>query len=76
MVLISAYFGINHIRNRQVILKIFAGILFGLFVYIIDNIAKSFGSANLISVFSATWLINLIFISLGILLLYRKEKLN
>ena len=76
MVLISAYFGINHIRNRQVILKIFAGILFGLFVYIIDNIAKSLGSANLISVFSATWLINLIFISLGILLLYRKEKLN
>ena len=76
MVLISAYFGINNIRNRKVILKIFAGILFGLFVYIIDNIAKSLGSANLISIFSATWLINLIFISLGILLLYRKEKLN
>ncbi len=76
MVLISAYFGINHIRNRQVILKIFLGILFGLFIYIIDNIAKSLGSANLISVFSATWLINLIFIALGILLLYRKEKLS
>lgn len=76
MVLISAYFGINHIRNRKVILRIFVGILFGLFVYIVDNIAKSFGSSNLISIFSATWLVNLIFIFLGVLLLYRKEKLN
>ncbi len=75
MVLIAAYFGINNIRNRKVILKIFIGILYGLLIYIVDNIARSLGSANLISVFSSTWLINLIFIAIGILLIYRKERL-
>jgi len=74
MILISAYFGINHIRNRMVILKLFVGILCGLLIYIIDNITKSFGSANMISTFSAIWLINLIFIAIGILLIYYKEK--
>lgn len=75
MTLISCYFGINHVRNNKSIFMMFLGIIFGLIIYITSGIINALGSSSLIPVFASTWTISIICISIGILLIYRKEKI-
>lgn len=75
MVLISCYFGLNHIRNHNSALMIFSGIAFGLLLYVTSNVVNSFGASGLISVFASTWIISLVCLAIGVLLIYQKEKL-
>ncbi len=74
MTLIACYFGITHTRNNNSILMMFFGITFGLILYITSGIINSLGSSGLIPVFSSTWTISIICLSVGVLLIYRKEK--
>ncbi len=75
MTMISCYFGLNHIRNRNTILLIFIGIIAGLILYIIATIINALGSSGLISIFASTWVIAIIFLAIGTLLIYHKENL-
>ena len=74
MIFFATYFGICGSRNRKSQIKVFIGIIFGLMVFITSSIAFSLGSSGLISTFEATWLISFVYISIGILLVYRKEN--
>ncbi len=74
MTLIACYFGINHIRNQKSIIMIVIGIVTGVAFYIASTILNSIGSSGLISVFASTWSVSLICVSIGILLIYSKEK--
>jgi lipopolysaccharide export system permease protein len=74
MTLIACYFGINHTRNNNAILMMFLGITLGLILYITSGIINSLGSSGLIPVFASTWIITVICLSIGVLLIYRKEK--
>lgn len=74
MTLIACYFGINHTRNNKSVLMMFLGIAFGLILYITSGIINALGSSGLIPIFSATWTIAIIFLAIGTLLIYRKEK--
>ena len=73
--LIACYFGLNHIRNQNVAIMTFFGIIVGLIFYIISSILLAFGSSELIPVFASTWLTVLICFSIGTLLIYQKENL-
>lgn len=73
--LIACFFGLNHIRNQNVALMTFFGIIVGLIFYIVSSILIAFGSSGLIPVFASTWLIVLICFSIGTLLIYQKENL-
>lgn len=73
MTLIACFFGLNHIRNNNSIFMIFLGISLGLIIYITSGIINTLGSSGLISVFASTWVISLIFLAVGILLIYHKE---
>ena len=73
--LIACFFGLNHIRNQNVAIMTFLGIIVGLIFYIISSILLAFGSSELIPVFASTWLIVLICFSIGTLLIYQKENL-
>ena len=73
--LIACYFGLNHIRNQNVAIMTFLGIIVGLIFYIVSSILIAFGSSQLIPIFAATWLIVLICFSIGTLLIYQKENL-
>jgi lipopolysaccharide export system permease protein len=75
MTLIACYFGLNHIRSQNAILMIFSGIALGLIFYITSSILNALGSSGLIPIFASTWIIAIICISIGTLLLYRKENL-
>jgi lipopolysaccharide export system permease protein len=75
MVLIACYFGLNHVRNRNSILKIFIGIITGLLFYITASIISALGSSGLIPIFASTWVIAIICMAIGVLLIYRKENL-
>ena len=74
MIFFATYFGICSVRNRKAQIRVFVGIIFGLIVFIASSISFSLGSSGLISVFESTWLISLIYISISILLIYRKEN--
>lgn len=74
MTLIACYFGLNHIRNRGAILMIFLGTIFGLVLYIVSSIINALGSSGLIPIFASTWVVTLVFLAIGILLIYRKEN--
>jgi len=75
MTLIACFFGLNHIRNNNTTIKIFLGIITGLGFYIISSIMNSFGSSGLIPVFASTWFIVVMTISVGVLLIYKKENI-
>lgn len=75
MTFIACYFGLNHIRNQNAILMIFIGIGAGLIFYISSSIMVALGSSGLIPVFAATWMIAIICLSIGTLLIYRKENI-
>ncbi len=75
MVLLACFFGLNHVRNNNAILMIFLGIIAGLLLYITSSVIMTFGSSGIISIFASTWVIALICLSLGILLIYKKENL-
>ena len=75
MTLIACYFGLNHIRSQNAILMIFSGIALGLIFYITSSILNALGSSGLIPIFASTWIIAIICLSIGTLLLYRKENL-
>jgi lipopolysaccharide export system permease protein len=74
MTLIACYFGINHTRNNNAIFRLFLGITIGLILYITSGIINTLGASGLIPVFASTWTIAIICLSIGILLIYRKEK--
>ncbi len=74
MTLIACYFGINHTRNNNAIFMLFLGITFGLILYITAGIINTLGASGLIPVFASTWTIAIICLSIGVLLIYRKEK--
>lgn len=74
MSLIACYFGLAHFRSRKNVLIIFIGIITGLMFYIITSITNALGSSGLIPIFASTWLISLICLSIGTLLIYRKEN--
>ncbi len=74
MILISAFFGIGHSRSAKSFLMLLFGIAIGLLIYIIDGVFNSFASAKMISVFFAVWGGLAIYLSIGILLLFYKEK--
>ena len=76
MIMFAGFFGISSHRNIYAQIKIFIGIIFGLLVFLASSIILKFGSAGLISIFEATWLVGVIDISLGLLLIYRKENIN
>lgn len=76
MVMFACFFGISNHRNIYSQIKIFLGIIFGLFVFLLSSIILNLGAAGLISIFEATWLVGVIYVSLGLLLIYRKEKIN
>lgn len=73
--LIACFFGLNHIRNQNLAIMTFLGVIVGLIFYIISSIMIAFGSSGLIPVFASTWLIVLICFAIGILLIYQKESL-
>lgn len=73
--LIACFFGLNHIRNQNVAIMTFFGIIVGLVFYIISSILIAFGSSGLIPIFASTWLIVLICFAIGTLLIYQKENL-
>ncbi|MBU6339620.1 MAG: LptF/LptG family permease [Rickettsiales bacterium] len=75
MIMIACFFGINHIRNNNSILMIFLGIISGLLLYIISSILNALGSSNLVPIFASTWIITIICLSIGILLIYKKENI-
>ena len=74
MVFFACYFGIVNIRNRRGRVMVFIGIIFGLMVYITSSISITLGASGIISIFEATWLVSLFYVSIGILLFYRKEN--
>lgn len=74
MTFIACYFGLNHIRNQNAILMIFIGIGSGLIFYISSSIMVALGSSGLIPIFASTWVIAIICLSIGTLLIYRKEN--
>jgi lipopolysaccharide export system permease protein len=75
MVLIACFFGLNHIRDNNSIIMIFLGVILGLVLYITSNVIITFGSSGILSVFASTWVVAFICLSLGILLIYKKENL-
>ena len=75
MTFIACYFGLNHIRNQNAILMIFIGIAAGLVFYISSSIMNALGSSGLIPIFASTWIIAIICLSIGTLLIYRKENI-
>jgi len=72
-VLIACFFSLNSSRNKNNIIYIVAGIMFGLILYISLSVVQAFGSSGIIPPFAATWVISVITISLSILLVFRKE---
>ncbi len=74
MTLIACFFGITHTRNNKSIFMMFVGITLGLILYITSGIVNALGSSGLIPIFASTWTIAIICLSIGILLIYRKEK--
>ncbi len=74
MSLIACYFGLSHFRNQKNIMLAISGIAVGLIFYITNSIVENLGNSGLVPIFSSTWLISLIYISIGTLLIYRKEK--
>ncbi len=74
MSLIACYFGLSHFRNQKNIILAISGIAVGLIFYITNSIIENLGNSGLVPIFSSTWLISMIYISIGILLIYRKEK--
>lgn len=75
MTFIACFFGLNHIRNQNAILMIFIGIGAGLIFYISSSIMVALGSSGLIPIFASTWIIAIICLSIGTLLIYRKENI-
>ena len=73
--LIACFFGLNHIRNQNIAIMTFLGVIVGLVFYIISSIMIAFGASGLIPIFASTWLIVLICFAIGILLIYQKESL-
>jgi lipopolysaccharide export system permease protein len=73
MTLIACFFGLNHIRSNNSHIMIFIGIIIGLILYITSSIITALGASNLIPIFSATWLVAIISLAVGILLIYKKE---
>lgn len=73
MILVSCYFGLNHTRNKNNILKILLGIIVGVTLYISSTILSALGSSGIISIFSSTWLITILCLATGTLLIYKKE---
>jgi lipopolysaccharide export system permease protein len=76
MTIIAAYFSINSIRNRNNVIYILLGVMFGLLTYIGLNIVNAFGASGIIPAFMATWLVTFLFLAVAILLLFRKENLG
>ena len=74
MIFIACYFGLNHTISRSAIIMIFLGISFGLVLFIFSTIITALGSSGLIPIFASTWVIAVICLSIGVLLIYRKEK--
>lgn len=72
-VLIACFFSLNNSRNKNNIIYIIAGIMFGLILYISLAIVQAFGASGLIPPFASTWVISVIALSLSILLVFRKE---
>jgi lipopolysaccharide export system permease protein len=75
MTLLACYFGLNHIRNQNSALMIFFGIAIGLIFYITASIMNALGSSGLVPIFASTWIVAIICLSVGTLLIYRKENL-
>jgi lipopolysaccharide export system permease protein len=73
MTLFGAYFGIVHTRNNKSFLNLLIGTILGLIIYIFLNIIKSLGSSSIISIFASTWMVTVIYISVGIILINKKE---
>ncbi len=71
--LIAAYFSINNVRDKNNILYIICGIIFGLINYVGLNIMSALGSSGIIPCFMATWLITLLFLAVSVILVFRKE---
>ncbi len=76
MVLIGAYFSINHIRNRNNMIYTIFGIMFGLIAYIGLNIINALGSSGIIPSFMATWLVTFLFLAMSTLLIFNKESID
>ncbi|HSQ97175.1 MAG TPA: LptF/LptG family permease [Rickettsiales bacterium] len=76
MVLISAYFGIIHNRENKKYVSIIKGIAVGFVVFITHNIVFELTSANKLTIFDGSILIVLIFITLTICLLIKKDALS
>ncbi len=74
MVLISCFFGINHVRNQGAIINVFLGIILGLALYITLSFVSALGSSRIIPVFVSTWVITFICLAIGVLLIYKKES--
>lgn len=76
MTIIAAFFAINHIRNRNNIIYLILGMIFGLFVYICLNIVNALGSSGIMPYFAVTWLMLLLLFASGILMVFKKENLG
>ena len=74
MVLIGAFFGINHVRSGKSNLMIFTGLVCGLTVYVFSSIVNVLGSSGIISIFASTWIVAIIILAIGILIIYSKES--
>lgn len=75
MVLIACFFGLNHARNQTAVLMIFLGVTTGLILYITSSIMNALGSSGIIPIFASTWVMAIICLSIGILLIYKKENI-
>jgi lipopolysaccharide export LptBFGC system permease protein LptF len=54
---------------------IFLGVATGLILYITSSIMNALGSSGIIPIFASTWVVAIICLSLGILLIYKKENI-
>lgn len=73
MVLISSVFAINNTRGRSNILFFIIGVIFALTIHICLMVTGAIGAGGLMPEFLSTWVISFILLSLGMLLVFRKE---
>ena len=75
MILMAAYFAINHIRNKNNIIYVVIGIIGGLILYVGSSIIIAFGSSGIIPPFASTWVMTVILLTATILMIFKKEKI-
>jgi len=73
MVLVSCYFGVNHVRSGKSLIMIFSGIICGLCIHVLLSFSFALATSRVIPIYSGTFILALVFVCIGILLINKKE---